>query len=93
LQSFDFGQYRFCGGGPSERLGVLVVMLDELVDLAFQIRHRVEGTATDRLIDDQCEPAFSTWLSKFQGYSFDRTQLAKLHMDITRAAMILIDAL
>src|SRR5271166_3435746 len=33
-------------------------MLDKLVDLAFQIRYRVERAATDRLIGDQCKPAF-----------------------------------
>ncbi len=37
---------------------MLIVMLDKLVDLAFQIRYRVERAAADRLIGDQCKPAF-----------------------------------
>jgi hypothetical protein len=37
--------------------GVLVVMFHEGINLALEIRDRVEGAATDRLVGNQCEPA------------------------------------
>jgi hypothetical protein len=46
------------GRGPREGLGVLIVMFDELIDLALQIGHRVERAATDRLICNERKPAF-----------------------------------
>jgi hypothetical protein len=36
---------------------MLVVVIDELADLALQIDDRVERAATDRLVGDQREPA------------------------------------
>jgi TonB dependent receptor len=56
-KSFEFGQDGIGRIGPHEGLGVLIVMFDELMDFAFQIRHRVEGAAADRALRDQPEPA------------------------------------
>lgn len=39
-------------------------MLDQLVDLAFQIQYRLKGATTDRLIADQCEPGFGLGLPR-----------------------------
>lgn len=54
---FEFGEDRLCGGGPHEGLGMLVVLIDELADLALQIGDGVERPAADRLVGDQREPA------------------------------------
>jgi hypothetical protein len=35
------------GGGPHGRPRVLIVRRDELIDLAFQVRHRVAGATAD----------------------------------------------
>jgi len=37
---------------------MLIVVNDEVVDLALQISHGVEGAAADSLLRDQPEPAF-----------------------------------
>jgi hypothetical protein len=38
---------------------VLVVVLDELVDLALEVGHGVEGTAADCTLRDQSEPGLN----------------------------------
>jgi hypothetical protein len=38
---------------------MLVVVFDELVDLAFQVRHGVKGAAADGALRDQTEPALN----------------------------------
>ena len=58
IKSFDFGQNRFSAGGPVERPLVLVILLDIFFDLAHQVRDAFERAATNRLLRDECEPAF-----------------------------------
>jgi hypothetical protein len=58
-QAFDLGEDRFCDSGPHEGSGMLIVMLDERVDLALQVSHRIERAARDGLIGDQREPTLN----------------------------------
>lgn len=56
-QPRELGEYRLGRRGPLERLWMLVVVIDERVDLALEVGHRLERTAADRLVGDQGEPA------------------------------------
>ena len=48
---------RICGGGPSERLAVCIVVRDELIDALHELLDAGEGAATDGLVGDQGEEA------------------------------------
>lgn len=48
---------RICGGGPSERLAVGVVVFDELIDALHKLLDAGERAATDGLVGDQGEEA------------------------------------
>ena len=56
-QSFDLGEDRFGGGGPHERTRREVVVFGVAFDAPDQVRHALEGAATDGLLGDQSEPA------------------------------------
>ena len=56
-ESFEFGQDGVGGSGPHKGPRVLIVVLDELIDLAFEVRHGVKGAASDGALCDQSEPA------------------------------------
>src|SRR3989442_1248019 len=68
-ESFKFGQDGVGGGGPHKGPRVLVVVLDELVDLAFEVRHGVKGAATDGALRNQSEPAFDLVEPRGVGWS------------------------
>ena len=55
-KSFNLFQYRIGGGGPYERPGVGIGVLDEMVDLADQVFHASEGAPADGLLSDNIEP-------------------------------------
>jgi hypothetical protein len=56
-KSFEFGQDGFGRSGPHEGPGVLIVVFDELMDFAFQVRHPVEAAAAGGALRDQPEGA------------------------------------
>src|SRR4030042_5801098 len=55
-KSFNLFQYRSGGGGPYERPGVGIGVLDEMVDLADQVFHASECAPADGLLSDNIEP-------------------------------------
>jgi len=55
-KSFNLFQYRIGGGGPYERAGVGIGVLDEMIDLADQVFHVSEGAPADGLLSDNIEP-------------------------------------
>ncbi len=57
-KSLEFGKDGVGGCCPHKGLRVLVVVLDEVIDLALEIGHGVEGAAADRTLGDQPEPTF-----------------------------------
>src|SRR4029077_6194299 len=58
VETFQFGEDGVGGGGPHKAPRVLGVVLDELVDLAFEVGHGVKGAAADGALREQSEPAF-----------------------------------
>ena len=54
----ELGQDGLGGGGLHKGPRVVVVVLNELVDLALEIGHGVKGTPADSALCDQSEPAF-----------------------------------
>lgn len=56
-QSLDLGEDRFGSGGPHERVRREIVVLGVAFDAPDQVRHALEGAATDSLLGDQSEPA------------------------------------
>lgn len=46
-----------CGGSPSERLAMSIVVRDELIDALHELLHTGEGAATDGLVGDQGKEA------------------------------------
>ena len=57
-KSFDFLQDRFCGGGPDERLRLLVEVVGEGFYSVDEFSDGPEGAAPDGLLSDDIEPDF-----------------------------------
>lgn len=55
-EPFEFGEDRRDGCGPSEGPRMLPVVVDEGVDLPFEVGRRLERTAAHGLIGDQGKP-------------------------------------
>src|SRR6266542_3627357 len=56
--SADFLEDLLCRGGPYERLGIVVVVLEVCLDRSDQVGHRLEDTAADGFLGELAEPAF-----------------------------------
>lgn len=54
-KSLDFSEYGFGGGDPDERTGLLIVVLDEVMDIAGQIADVGERSAANGLLGNDPE--------------------------------------
>src|SRR3972149_10105079 len=57
-KSLEFGEDGIRGGGPGERPGVGVVVMNEAFDMGHQFPDTAEGSAADRFLGDDVEPDF-----------------------------------
>src|SRR3990172_10832317 len=57
-KSLELGEDGIRGGGPGERLGLDIVVMDETLNVGNQLVNAAEGSAADRLLGNDVEPDF-----------------------------------
>jgi len=55
-KSFNLFKDRICSCSPNERLGILVIVMDELSDFANQISNAPKSSPANRFLSDDVEP-------------------------------------